>query len=116
MLGRHNAPPSSIPFENLELGQLLGQGSFGRVYRGRFHGSTVAVKVPTATENRLPRQHHGKQTPQMLVIALCVAMLTRTCTRHCDAIPVATVNGTVHADLFLHIGGGQQDAEAEAVA
>ena len=38
--------PDAVPFEDLELGLLLGRGSFGRVYRGTWEGSHVAVKVP----------------------------------------------------------------------
>ena len=37
--------PDALPFEGLELGPLVGRGSFGRVYRGRWQDKTVAVKV-----------------------------------------------------------------------
>ncbi|KAF5838510.1 kinase-like domain-containing protein [Dunaliella salina] len=33
------------PFDDVKLGQLLGTGSYGRVYRGLWNGAVVAVKV-----------------------------------------------------------------------
>jgi len=33
------------PFDDVKLGQLLGTGSYGRVYRGMWNGAVVAVKV-----------------------------------------------------------------------
>ena len=36
---------SSVPVEGLQLGHLLGKGSYGRVYHGFWHGQEVAVKV-----------------------------------------------------------------------
>ncbi|PRW55899.1 kinase [Chlorella sorokiniana] len=33
------------PIEGLQLGELLGRGAFGKVYRGRWKGAIVAVKV-----------------------------------------------------------------------
>lgn len=42
--------PDALPFEGLELGPLVGRGSFGRVYRGRWQDKIVAVKV-----RRLPQ-------------------------------------------------------------
>ncbi len=32
-------------FEDVRLGPLLGQGGFGKVYRGLWNGAAVAVKV-----------------------------------------------------------------------
>ena len=37
--------PRVMPFPALELGPLLGRGSYGRVYRGKHLGRPVAVKV-----------------------------------------------------------------------
>ena len=37
--------PESVPFDNLELGPLLGKGGYGRVYRGIRNDEILAVKV-----------------------------------------------------------------------
>ena len=31
--------------DGLEVGELLGRGSYGRVYKGRWNGALVAIKV-----------------------------------------------------------------------
>lgn len=45
MAARQTMPPSNVPIEGLQLGPLIGKGSFGRVYRARWHNKPVAVKV-----------------------------------------------------------------------
>ncbi len=37
--------PNNDAFDDISLGQLIGKGSFGRVYRAKWNGMTVAVKV-----------------------------------------------------------------------
>lgn len=34
-----------MPFDNLELGPLLGKGGYGKVFRGVRDGTELAVKV-----------------------------------------------------------------------
>lgn len=38
-------------FEDVQLGPLLGQGGFGKVYRGLWNGAAVAVKVRPAAHS-----------------------------------------------------------------
>lgn len=40
-----SSPEAANKSDNVELGELIGSGSFGQVYRGTYQGSTVAVKV-----------------------------------------------------------------------
>ena len=46
--------PDLVPFDDLELGPLLGRGSFGRVYRGLWEGKPVAVKACHPPSSRKP--------------------------------------------------------------
>ena len=41
-----------ISYESLQLGRMVGQGAFGRVYKARWRGSTVAVKMLTCQNLR----------------------------------------------------------------
>eukprot|EP00884_Botryococcus_braunii_P016253 jgi/Botrbrau1/3310/Bobra.0048s0007.1 len=47
----------SLEGEHVELGPLIGQGGYGRVYKGRWQGALVAVKI---VEN----QHTPQATPE----------------------------------------------------
>lgn len=38
-----------IEYSDLEIGPLIGQGSMGRVFKGKWRGLTVAVKVSLLT-------------------------------------------------------------------
>ena len=44
------------PFVGLQLGQMLGKGAYGRVYKGYYHGKVVAVKVHLNTPLRWDRR------------------------------------------------------------
>ncbi|KAK8791996.1 hypothetical protein WA158_005373 [Blastocystis sp. Blastoise] len=38
-------PEFAIPWEELEVGDSIGEGAYGRVYKGRWRGTPVAIKV-----------------------------------------------------------------------
>lgn len=40
--------PEAVPFQNLEMGPLLGKGGYGKVYRALRDGTPLAVKVQLA--------------------------------------------------------------------
>uniref|UniRef100_A0A383VPR0 Protein kinase domain-containing protein n=1 Tax=Tetradesmus obliquus TaxID=3088 RepID=A0A383VPR0_TETOB len=48
-------PRSSSITGGVQLGVLLGAGSFGRVYRGKWHSNDVAIKVMSTSPAELPR-------------------------------------------------------------
>lgn len=49
-----NLAPPPTPFEDIDLIGVIGRGSFGRVYRARWHVTTVAVKVVEYFDQELP--------------------------------------------------------------
>lgn len=40
-----------IPFEQLEIGELIGKGRFGQVYHGRWHGEVAIRLIDTERDN-----------------------------------------------------------------
>ncbi|WIA28307.1 hypothetical protein OEZ86_010858 [Tetradesmus obliquus] len=50
-----SVPGSSSIAGGVQLGVLLGAGSFGRVYRGKWHSNDVAIKIMSTSPAELPR-------------------------------------------------------------
>ena len=46
------------PFAGLQLGALLGRGSYGRVYKGYYHGRVIAVKARLLGFSRFLTKSH----------------------------------------------------------
>ena len=61
-------------FEDVQLGPLLGQGGFGKVYRGLWNGAAVAVKVGA---------------PFTALLAYCVMLASALC----SAFPLYVLKG-----------------------
>lgn len=63
--GRQPAPPPVQPPLSLQLQGLIGQGSFGCVYLGLWHGKRVAVKVMQLPANALMDVQDQEQDAQL---------------------------------------------------
>lgn len=46
-----------IPFEQLELGELIGKGRWGKVHRGRWHGEVTRTLIITCPIIITQQQH-----------------------------------------------------------
>ncbi|KAI8467040.1 MAG: kinase-like domain-containing protein [Monoraphidium minutum] len=104
---------ASLLSSRIELGVLLGAGSFGRVYRGRWQGKDVAVKV----------MQHDAHTASKIVNEVELMMMMQ----HANILPAAagagggegpqvyyapTAAGRGTADTE-DLGGSARDAEAQ---
>ncbi|KAF6258192.1 hypothetical protein COO60DRAFT_1144751 [Scenedesmus sp. NREL 46B-D3] len=74
LMACHNAPEYSdaTPKDKISLGVLLGVGSFGRVYKGRWRGMDVAVKV----------LHHDSSTAAAVANEVDLVMSFKLCSPH----------------------------------
>ena len=43
-----------MPFSELQFSRVIGEGSFGRVYLGKWRETTVAIKILNAQGGSLP--------------------------------------------------------------
>lgn len=53
--------PAKEPFVDVKLGAVLGSGGYGRVFKGMWDGTRVAVKVIEAPKKRLFPEARGDE-------------------------------------------------------
>lgn len=89
------------PFVGLTLGLLLGKGSYGRVYKGYWHGRVVAVKV-----------HSRCSAPTLKRTPMSVATLNPPSSPLCHS-PTLSMTGTLHASAnAIPLARAQRQARA----
>lgn len=62
-----------LPFDSIEIGQKLGQGSFGTVYLGRCQGMPVAVKVCDLAGDNAAKIDEARHEMKLMMGALALA-------------------------------------------
>ena len=84
------------PWEDVQLGPLIGQGSFGKVYRGVWNGAPVAVKVG----HQSPLPEACAHTPRSPCLPCCVQLVVLALHMH----SVNWHQGTVVHIILSNIG------------
>lgn len=65
-----------MPFDDVELGPLLGKGGYGRVYRGLRNGEMLAVKVRRLSLSPKPRRMSAANEGH---VPLCLVYSCKVC-------------------------------------
>jgi len=68
--GLENFDEWTIDLRKLNMGEAFAQGSFGKLYRGTYHGEDVAIKILERPENDLGRAQLMEQQFQQEVMML----------------------------------------------
>jgi hypothetical protein len=70
----------SVPFDELSVSRLVGQGAFGKVYMGAYNNKTVAVKVIRWDSHKAGYTKVNPLREAMIASKLCQENLVRTLT------------------------------------
>lgn len=87
-----SSEPDRKHSQDVELGPLIGQGAFGKVYRGIWNGAPVAVKVRRLTQAYKPLVCYGILA-KTRHSSCCSIEATFACPTHVVAPPIGWMHG-----------------------
>ncbi|KAL0035971.1 hypothetical protein WJX77_009876 [Trebouxia sp. C0004] len=91
---------SQMPLDEVELGPLLGRGAYGRVFKGRWKGALVAVKV---IDHRVKGNGNAVDIQRETILSTSVVHPNVVST-----YKIVTVNASRHMSDQPGIGSGQR--------